>query len=143
MAKDFWFKSSKFNVLPREDEETNPGCYGKSLAQWMKMKLTDRGYEPEEIIAEDWGWCLMCQSNPFFLWIGCGSAYEKEIKENPDPDDLIWHCFPISEIPFYMLKQKFLHLIGKLDTQSKLDQLEKDVYEILANEPSVKFYEEP
>ena len=29
------FESSAFAVIPGEDHETNPGIYGKALAQWL------------------------------------------------------------------------------------------------------------
>jgi hypothetical protein len=35
----YWFKSSKFQVEPGEDEETNPGLYGRQLARWLKARL--------------------------------------------------------------------------------------------------------
>ena len=33
------FESSAFAVMPGEDEETNPGIYGKALAQWLADRL--------------------------------------------------------------------------------------------------------
>lgn len=143
MGKDYWIKSSLFEIEPGEDKETNPGIYGKSIAKWIKAKLSERGYEPEEIIAEDWGWCVMCQRKPFYLWVGCGSEFENGFIENPSPQDLIWHCFPVAEIPFFQIKQQILSLLGKLDLQSQLSQLEKDIFEILSAEKGIELTDHP
>jgi hypothetical protein len=37
----YWFKSSKFEIEPGEDEEINPGMYGRQLARWLKQRLTE------------------------------------------------------------------------------------------------------
>ena len=69
------FRSDLFLIDPTEVRETNPSCYGKSLAEWVRTKFTELGYEPEPVIAEDWGWCVMLKRDPFMLW---GSAHERE-----------------------------------------------------------------
>ena len=38
------FESSAFLVAPGEDEETNPGIYGKALAQWLAEQLRAAGF---------------------------------------------------------------------------------------------------
>ena len=61
------FRSDLFVVDPREDEETNPFCYGRSLSEWVREKFRELGYEPEPVIPEDWGWCVMLKRQPFML----------------------------------------------------------------------------
>ena len=56
---DYWFKSSKFEIEPGEDEDINPGIYGRQLAVWLRDRLEEHGYSIE-LINEDWGRCLMC-----------------------------------------------------------------------------------
>ena len=73
----YWFTSSLFKIEPGEDEEINPGCYGRQLAVWLKKQLEERGYSVEPIINEDWGRCLMCSRDPFMLWVGCGNMDAK------------------------------------------------------------------
>lgn len=51
-------ESSAFAVIPGEGEETNPGIYGKALAQWLAGQLRAAGFSPGEVIAEDFGWCV-------------------------------------------------------------------------------------
>jgi hypothetical protein len=41
------FESSAFPVIPGEDDETNPGIYGKALAQWLAEQLRETQGTPE------------------------------------------------------------------------------------------------
>lgn len=66
----FWFKSTRFEIEPGEDDEINPRIYGRQLAVWLEEQLEQRGYNVEPVIAEDWGRCLMCSRSPFSLWVG-------------------------------------------------------------------------
>jgi hypothetical protein len=56
MTRGYWFTSDLFQIQKGEDEETNPGCYGKELGNWLCEKLKSFGYDVEELIPEDWGW---------------------------------------------------------------------------------------
>ncbi len=89
-----FFKTDLFEIEEGEDSETNPEIYGKQFATWLKNKFSTLGYEVEEIIPEDWGWCVMCERNPSMLWIGCASYIDGEVEKDqlPDKDDVIWHC---------------------------------------------------
>ena len=59
-------RSSKFPVLPGEDEElVNEGTYGKALSLYLKGRLMDRGYEVPFICCEDWGWWVEISGNHF------------------------------------------------------------------------------
>ena len=71
------FESSAFAIIPGEDEETNPGIYGKALAQWLAEQLRVAGFSPGEVIAEDFGWCVPVQSEHHSLYVACASAGEK------------------------------------------------------------------
>jgi hypothetical protein len=46
----YWFKSSKFEIEPGEDEEINPRRYGRQLSIWLKSRLEEIGYGVEDII---------------------------------------------------------------------------------------------
>ena len=63
----YWFTSKLFTVEAGEDEEVNPGRYGRQLATWLKAQLEQRGYGVEPVITEDWGRCLMLSRDPFFV----------------------------------------------------------------------------
>jgi hypothetical protein len=58
------FSSSQFPIEPNEDEDTSPGIYGRALARWLAEELTARGVATKEVIAEDWGLCVVTQTRP-------------------------------------------------------------------------------
>jgi hypothetical protein len=134
----FWFKSSLFEIEPGEDAEINPGIYGKQLAQWLAVRLRARGYEPE-IIAEDWGRCLMCSHDPFWLWIGCANLQDPDVTDPrvPQKDEIIWHCFVECEVPFWK------RIFKRVNTQESRDRLCDDLSSILASEPAIVLVPEP
>jgi len=63
------FESAAFAVVPGEDKETNPGIYGKALAQWLAEQLRAAGLSAGEIIPEDFGWCVPVASKPHSLHV--------------------------------------------------------------------------
>jgi hypothetical protein len=71
------FESSAFAVIPGEDGETNPGIYGKSLAQWLAEQLRAAGFPAGDVIAEDFGWCVPIESKPHALYVACSSMEEE------------------------------------------------------------------
>jgi hypothetical protein len=70
------FESSAFAVIPGEDEETNPGIYGKALAQWLAEQLRAAGFLPGAVFAEDFGWCVPIASDAHSLYVVCASTGE-------------------------------------------------------------------
>ena len=65
------FESSAFAPLPGEDEATNPGVFGKALAQWLGNQLRRAGVATGEVIAEDFGWVIPVKNGPYFLRVAC------------------------------------------------------------------------
>ncbi|WMS88824.1 hypothetical protein [Pleionea litopenaei] len=132
----YYFKSSLFNVERGEDEETNLGIYGKQLARWLRDGLIALGYEVEPIIAEDWGWCVMCQRKPFSLWVDCGSLDDQQSRQPFSKDinleAVIWHCFVELEIPFW---RKFFN---KPDSTVLLEKLKFDLHRLLTNNHNIE-----
>ena len=146
MTNGYWFKSTLFEVELGEDELTNPFCYGKQLSEWIRNKFLTLGYDVEEVIEEDWVFCVMVQQAPFNLWVGCGSQrdefYEtitKEEKETflPTKDQLHWHCFGVAEVPFWK------KLFKKIDTSEALTQLNAELNEMLEQEREITITERP
>lgn len=82
------FHTDFFQREHGETEETNPGCYGKALAQWLAKNLRERGVAVEGVIPEDFGWVVMVSRKPFMLWLGCG---------NTDGSTTEWHVFAVAE----------------------------------------------
>ena len=104
------FRSGLFPVEPQEDEATNPFRYGRALAQWVKSHFGGLGYEVEEVIAEDWGWCVMLARAPFMLWIGCGNEHDGPFfdaspahggRGMPEAGELTWICFVGTDAPVW------------------------------------------
>ena len=73
------FKSNSFPKYPNEDNEIiNPGCWGKRLAEWIQLKLPEKGIQTGEIMAEDWGWVVELDTSDFISFIGCGVSDESD-----------------------------------------------------------------
>ncbi len=68
------FESSAFAVTTSEDEETNPGIFGKSLAQWLSEQLVARGFKVTDVIPEDFGWCVGVDSSPYASYVACSNT---------------------------------------------------------------------
>jgi len=149
MDEGFWFRSDLFHIQSGEDKETNPGCYGKELGNWLCTKFRELGYEVEDLRAEDWGWCVMCYSREFLLWVGCGAMMTDDFPKNYDPNsppsgnDVVWHVFPVVEVPFFLVKSRLKKLIGKLDTKTPLRKIKNELKEILEQESRIELCEEP
>ncbi|HKS58334.1 MAG TPA: hypothetical protein VJS12_23760 [Steroidobacteraceae bacterium] len=83
------FRSTSFEVAEGEDEETNPGIYGKSLATWLAAQLS---VSDDEVNAEDFGWCVPVKSPQHRLYIACSS--EDDSKDR-------WRVFVFAEGGFF------------------------------------------
>jgi hypothetical protein len=148
---DFWFKSDLFVIDPKEDEETNPFCYGRDLANWVKCRFADRGYKPEEVIAEDWGWLVMLQRDPYLLWIGCTNLHHHlydEVSEEdkasfiPNGSEMTWTCVVLSEFPFF--KPIFWkNLVRKVDVTQDIKKVGSELEAILKEEPRIQLIDAP
>ena len=79
------FTSTAFDVVAGEDEETNPGIYGRSLATWLAAQL---GAPEDEVIAEDFGWCVPVKSPKHRVYVACSS--EDDSKDR-------WRVFVFAE----------------------------------------------
>jgi len=140
MSDGYWFKSSLFEIEPGEDDEINPGIYGRQLALWLKPKLEAAGYTVEGILNEDWGRCLMCQRSPFALWVGVGSVEDEARVDGmiPTKDAVVWHCFAVTEGGFRM------RMFGKKnEIESSRAKLDAALQSILRAEPAILLIQEP
>lgn len=72
------FRSSAFPPYPEEEEQINPGLFGRRLAEFLVERLKDAGFNPDEPGPEDWGWYITVENPNFPLWIGCGHYQEYE-----------------------------------------------------------------
>lgn len=108
------FESSAFAVIPGEDEETNPGIYGKALAQWLAEQLSAAGFSPGAVIAEDFGWCVPIEAESHSLYVACASTGER-------PDH--WRVFAFAEGG---LMARFLGKDGRAESLAALFAALKD-----------------
>ena len=117
------FRSSKFPPYEGEEEEINPGLWGKRLAEYLVKQLTERGINTEEMIAEDWGWYVPIQNDGFRLALCCGHQYG---------DDDQFLCFTDPKTPVVR------KLFRKLDATPQLTQLVEALQKILATDPDIR-----
>jgi hypothetical protein len=116
------FESSQFTVIPGEDDETNPGIYGKSLAGWLAQQLQAHGVGAGEVIAEDFGWCVPVTSAPHSLYVACASEDDQTQK---------WRVFVFSE------GGMFAKLLGKDKSGASVDELFATIKRILEPAPGI------
>ncbi len=117
------FRSSKFPPYEGEEEEINPGIWGKRLAEYFVEKLKGTGVEAEEIIGEDWGWYIPIKNEGFRLAICCGH-------QDGDEDEFL--CFTDPATP--IVKKLF----RKTDATEQLSRLVAVMTKILASDPEIR-----
>ena len=117
------FRSSKFPPYEGEEDQINPGLWGKRLAEYLVQKLAERGIETEEMIAEDWGWYVPVRNEAFRIALCCGH-------QNGDDDQFL--CFTDPSTP---VVRKFLK---KTDATPQLKRLTSELQQILAADPDIR-----
>jgi hypothetical protein len=117
------FRSSKFPPYDGEEEQINPGLWGKRLAEYLLQALSERGIETEEMVAEDWGWYIPVVNEGFRLALCCGH-------QNGDEDEFL--CFTDPSAP---VVKKFFK---KIDAAPQLTRLTNALQQILASDPEIR-----
>ena len=117
------FRSSKFPPYDGEEEEINPGLWGKRLAEYLVQKLADLGVETEDIVAEDWGYYVPVRNEGFELALCCGH-------QNGDDDEFL--CFTEPSKP--IVKKLF----KKVDATIQLSRLTEALEKILSSDPDIR-----
>lgn len=117
------FRSSKFPPYDGEEEQINPGLWGKRLAEYLVQKLAERGTKTGEMVAEDWGWYVPVVNDAFRLALCYG---------HQDGDDDEFLCFTDRSTP--VVKKLF----KKIDATPQLTQLTEAVRQILASDPEIR-----
>ena len=123
MKTQVTFRSNKFPPYEGEEEQINPGLWGKRLAEYLVQKLTPMGIQTEEIIAEDWGWYIPVKNEGFTLAICCRH-------QNGDDDEFL--CFTEPSTP--IIKKLF----KKIDDSAQLGRLVGALEKILSSDPEIK-----
>ena len=79
MGSFIHIRTSKFPALPGEQEEVvNDGTCAKALAEHLRSKLSERGYDAPMVCCEDWGWWIGLKSAPFAFGVCVYSGPEEE-----------------------------------------------------------------
>lgn len=61
------FLSDAFPAYSNEEDEINPGIYGKRLAEFLAEKLPGQGFTVLGMPSEDWGWLTYLENEAFPL----------------------------------------------------------------------------
>ena len=117
------FTSSNFAIDPGEDENTNPGIYGKSLANWLADQMRSAGIPAGDVLAEDFGWCVRVKSKSHMLYVVCAST-------GYAPDD--WRVFAFAE------SSLLIRLMGRNASREDLETLFAAVRNILASSHMIR-----
>jgi len=119
------FRSSKFPPYEGEQEEINPGLWGKLLAEYFVRKLSEKRIKTEQIIAEDWGWYIPVQNEDLGLPSVVATRHQ-------DGDDDEFVCFTAPSTP---VVKKFFK---KIDAAAQLTRLAEAMQQILSADPEIK-----
>ena len=65
------FRSAKFPPYAGEEAESNPGIWGKRLAEYVAVQLAQRGIASKAISVEDWGCYLPVRTEHYRLALCC------------------------------------------------------------------------
>lgn len=117
------FKTGKFLPYEGEEDQINPGVWGKRLAEYLEKHLGAMGIETEEMNPEDWGWRLPIKNKEFSLWIGCG---------HQDGDDETFLCFIVPDKP--VIRRWF----RKIDTSVQVGRAAEALEKILTSDPDIR-----
>ena len=116
------FRSNIFPPYDGDEEEINPGLWGKRLAEYLQENLPKQGIKVIGIGAEDWGWMVELENEDFPLWIGCGH-------QNGENDEFL--CFIEPSKPFVRKWFK------KIDTTSQVNRVAKTLKQVLEASPDI------
>jgi len=117
------FRSDKFPPYDGEQEEINPGLWGKRLAEYLQNNLAHYGVKVTGIGSEDWGWMVELENEEFPLWIGCGH-------QQGDNDEFL--CFIEPGKPF--IRKWF----KKIDTTLQVGRVSEALRNVLESDPDIR-----
>ena len=118
------FRSERFPAYEGEEEQINPGLWGKRLAEYLQQKLRAEGVGIGEIYSEDWGWAIPINNDePFATWIGCGH-------QNGEDDEFL--CFIEPSKPVIR------KLFKKIDTTQAVGRVAAALDKILTSDPEIR-----
>ena len=117
------FRSDKFPPCDGEEEEINPGRWGRRLAEFLAEGLKREGLEVGQPIPEDWGVVVPITNDRFELFVGCGN-----VEETPDG----FLCFIEPHTP--VVRRWF----RKIDTVDRMTAVQAALQRVLGSERSIR-----
>jgi hypothetical protein len=122
MKTQVTFRSTHFPPYEGEEEQINPGLWGKRLAEYLVEHLKPYGIETDEMIAEDWGWYIPIKNDRFQLAICCGH-------QMGDDDEFL--CFTDPSTP--VIRRFF----RKIDVTDELTRVVAAMDSVLSSDPAI------
>ena len=116
------FRSAKFPPYEFEEEEINPGLWGKRLTEYLAKELAERGIETDEMAIEDWGCYLPIRNDGFRLALCCGH-------QDGDDDQFLVFTDPSSP--------KVKKWFRTIDATPQLTRLLDALHQILDGDPDI------
>ncbi len=120
-SRQIHIRSSRFAIEPGEDEETNPGIYGRALSQWLAAQLPTFGWNVKGCIAEDFGRLVEIDHPKFRLFVACTNGLDGKNS---------WQVFTFAE------GGGILGIFAKPERQRLADQLLIDVDRAIRGDPA-------
>ena len=118
-------RTASFPIRPGEDQETNPGVFGRALADYLASQILARGESVEGVIPEDFGYCIMLRRKPVRLWVACGNRRERTDE---------WIAFAVAEGGLIG------RALGTIDPSPEIERLSKMLGEIMRAAPGLEEY---
>jgi hypothetical protein len=87
-SRQIHVQSSRFAIEPGEDEEVNPGIYGRQFSTWLAGELPAFGWLVKRTIAEDFGRLVEVEHQCFRVYVACANGHDGEQS---------WQAFTIVE----------------------------------------------
>src|SRR4029078_9828667 len=123
MKTQVQFRSAKFPPYEGEEEQINPGLWGKRLAEYLILKLAEKSVETDKMGAEGCGWYIPLRNEGFRLALCCGH-------QNGDDDEFL--CFTDPSTP---VVKKFFK---KIDATAQLTRLTEAMQQIFSSDPKIR-----
>jgi hypothetical protein len=119
------FDSDDFPSYPGEEEEINPGIWGKRLAEYLVAKLPEHGVIPGEFYNEDWGVEIPIENDAFPMFIGCSNQ--------SDPGGTRSLCFIDPSKP--TIRKGFFK---KMSTVADIERVANALDKVLKGHPGIR-----
>jgi hypothetical protein len=125
------FRSLKFPPYEGEEEEINPGLWGKRLAEYLAIQLAEHGIVAGELVVEDWGIYLPIQNEGSPLALCCGH-------QDGDDDQFLIFTEPSKPIVKKLFRTIDVtpQLTGLVGALQKILDADSGIHDVVWSEPN-------